>query len=230
MGRGSKAAPPPPPPSFSPSQIKYGDKVIGETYQDPKTGAIVTNYYPDPEEEARKALLQEKINSISSSLGQTAPELIANYDNTAKTFVNDATSKFMQEYDPALTDLRENVASRFGSLNNSQFFNNLNNLEKNRSSAFADIATKGELLKNSLVSQNEAQKLSELQALGGVLSNDQSAFLNSIQPAMSSSDSMNDFLNSRWMSQLRDFRSNQQSGRNSSNTMGKMLSFLKYFM
>lgn len=227
MGRGSSTpAPEPVAPTYTTSEIKYGDKVIGKTYQDPITGNIVTEYYPDSEEEERKALLQEKINSITSTIGKTDDSLAQEYSTTAKAFAGDAQKQFLEEYTPALSALRENVASRFGSLNNSQFFDNLNSLEKNRSSALADIATKAELLKTDLVNQNEALKLSQLQTLGGTLNDDQSTFLNSLGSALSSSSVMNDFLNSQWMSKMQNFTSNQLANKSSSN-LSSVLSLLK---
>lgn len=121
MGRGKA----PEPPAFQPSETRYGDTTVSKTYVDPTTGGIVTEYIPDPVEEQQKALTQQKINQIVSNLGKTAPELIAEYQKTEKAFTNNAKQNFLQEYNPALRELREDVASRFGSLNSSQFINNL---------------------------------------------------------------------------------------------------------
>lgn len=209
MGRNSNSTPAAP--SYKSGVIKYGDKVVGKTYYDSKTGSIVTQYLPDAAEEQRKSLIQTKINSILGTLGQTSAETATSYDNMKSSFVNDATATFNKAYTPALDSLRENIASRFGSLNNSEFFNNLNNLEKNRSSALAEIATKGESLKTDLYNQDENKKLSELSVLNGMLNNTQSNATQTASSSISASTVLNDFLNSQWLTDLKNFTTNQNS-------------------
>ncbi|MFH0702147.1 MAG: hypothetical protein V2B14_01230 [bacterium] len=223
MGRGKA----PKPPEFSPSEIRYGDTVIGKTFVDPATKSVVNQYFPDPAEEERKRLAQQRINNITSTLGYTAPELAAQFNDAENAFVNDAEKKFSEQYDPALRSLRENIASRFGTLNSSQFLNGLNDLEKNRSSAFVDIINRGKMIKNDLVSQDEARKLNELQSLTGVLSKDQASLLNNLQVPLSSSNAMNDFLNSQWMTQLQDYRAQQEKNKMLNNALGNLFPILQ---
>ena len=206
MGRGQSKAPSAP--AFKPGEIRYGNKVVGKTYLDPKTGAIVNQYYPDSVEEKRKKLVQQKINALASTLGQTAPELASLYNQTEGSFVEDAKNKFLEQYNPTLTALREDIGSRFGTLNNSQFFDKLNDLEKNKTSALADIINRGKQLKYDLVNKEEAKKLNQIQALGGLMNSDQVNFLNNLQAPLDTSGYLNSFLNSQWMSQLNDYRQN----------------------
>jgi len=210
MGRGQETVPPAP--SYQPSVVKYGDTVVSQTYQEP-SGAIVTQYIPNPTEEAAKQQAQAKINNVISTLGKTAPELSAQFDQTKEAFVNNATKSFQQQYDPALKSLREDIAARFGTLNSSQFVSGLNSLENNRASAFADIASKAEIVMNDLVNQEETRKLNELSSLGGVLSEAQSAFLNNTKTALNASEALNDFLGGQWMQQLRAYTSDLNSKR-----------------
>jgi len=209
MGRGQEA---PPPPVFKPSEVKYGDTVVSKTYLDP-SGSIVTQYIPDPAEEARKQQAQLKLNEVMSTIGKTAPEMSAQFDQAAQAFTNTAQKQFKDTYDPALRTLREDIASRFGTLNTSQFISGLNGLEKNRANALADIAAKAQTVKVDLVNQGESRKLNEMQALGGVLSDAQSSLLSTTKASLSASDALNDFLNGQWMQQLRAYTSDLQSKR-----------------
>jgi hypothetical protein len=211
MGRGQESAPPAP--TFAPSEVKYGDTVVSKTYQDPSSGSIVTQYIPDPAEEARKQQTQLKLNDVISTLGKTAPELSAQFDQTKNAFINSASKSFQEQYDPALRSLREDIAARFGTLNSSQFISGLNGLEKNRANALADIAAKGETVKADLVNQEETRKLNEVQALGGVLSDTQNAMLSNTKASLSASQAMNDFLNGQWMQQLRAYTVDQANRR-----------------
>lgn len=202
MGRGNNA---PAPPSYSTSEIRYGNQVVGKTYVDPKTGSIVNQYFPDPAEVQRQKIAQQKINDITLTLGQTAPELATQYNNTENSFIQNATNQFMNQYNPAVRALQNDIASRFGTLNSSQFLDDLGQLEKNKASALADIVNRGESIKYDLVNQNEANKLREIQSLGGLLNSTQSNFLGSLQAPLSASSSLNDFLNSQWMTQLNNY-------------------------
>jgi hypothetical protein len=227
MGRGR---PVDPPPVYQPAEIRYGNQVVGKTFVDPGTGTIVNQYLPDPAEEARKREAQQRINEIVASLGKTAPELATQYNQTEQAFVDDATKKFNQQYDPALRSLREDVASRFGTLNTSEFINGLNSLESNRTGAISDIVNRGKLLRNDLVNQEEARKLSQLQALGGVLSDAQSALLQNTRSTLSASQALNDFLNSAWMNNLRNYTTQNQARKQTLpdifNTAGQLLKYL----
>jgi len=211
MGRGQETAPAAP--TYQPSVVQYGDTVVSKTYQDPTSGAIVTQYIPDPAEEASKQQAQLKINEVMSTLGTTGSELSNQFDQTKQAFINSASQSFKDQYDPALRSLQEDIASRFGTLSSSQFISGLNDLEKNRANALAEIASTGESVKADLVNQDEARKLNEITTLGGVLSADQSNFLNTAKTSISASDALNDFLNGQWMQQLRAYTSDLTSKR-----------------
>jgi hypothetical protein len=94
MGR-SKA---PKAPAYQPSEIKYGDTVIGKTYVDPQTGAIVTQYIPNTAEAERQKLIQQKINEITQTIGTTAPEMAKQFNSSEQAFINDATRQFSDKY------------------------------------------------------------------------------------------------------------------------------------
>jgi len=196
----------PQPPAFTPAETRYGDNLVAKTYLDQKSGNFVNQYFPDPAEAQRKSMIQQKMDNIIPTLGQTPSETAYQYQQTENAFVNDAQKTFASQYDPALRSLKEDVASRFGSLNSSQFIDDLNSLENTRASAFADIANKGRMLNQDLVNQNEARKLREVQTLGGMLNAEQSNFLNNLQAPLSAAKSINDFKNTQWVAELQKFR------------------------
>lgn len=213
MGRGGQAAAPPPAPKFQPSEVKYGDTTVSKTYQDPVSGSIVTEYIPDPAEEQRKQEAQLKLNEIMSGLGTTAPELAVRFDETEQAYVADASRKFQEQYNPALKSLREDIASRFGTLNTSQFISGLNSLEHNRAEALSNIVNTGKMVRTDLVNQNETRKLNEMQALGGILSDTQNNMLSNNNASLTASQAMNNFLNGQWMQQLRSYTNDLNSKR-----------------
>lgn len=211
MGRGSESAPPAP--SYSPSEVRYGDTVVSRTYLDPNTGTIVNQYLADPAEQAAKQQAQLKINEIVSTLGKTAPEMADQFNQSAKAFSDSAQEQFQEAYEPALRSLREDIASRFGTLNTSQFINGLDSLEKNRADALSDISMKAQIMKSDLVNDEEARKISEIQALGGVISDSQSSMLNTTKASLTAAEALNDFISGQWMQQLKSYTSDLSNKR-----------------
>jgi len=210
MGRGNEA---PAPPTFNSSEVRFGDTVVSKTFLDPATGSVVNQYVADPAETLRKQQAELKLNSVMSTLGKTAPELSAQFDQTKQAFINNATQSFQETYDPALRSLKEDIASRFGTLNSSEFLSGLDNLERNKAKAYADIANKAESVKADLVNQDETRKLNEIQALGGVLSDSQDAMLSGTKALLTAAESLNDFMSGQWMQQLKAYTSDQTSKR-----------------
>lgn len=209
MGGSKKSSKAPSAPKFQSSKIYEGDRLVGETYKDKKLG-VITKYYDDPEETIRKQQAQEGINRILPTLGQTAPEMSAQYDQIAQSYTDQQTDAFNKIYNPQLKSLREDIGSRFGTLQNSQYFDALNDLEKNvRTPALLDIARSAQQQKTNLYNNQEAQKLQQLQALGYVLNNDQAAFLAGLQNPQQSSNSANSFNLQNYAQQLQNYQYQQ---------------------
>ena len=74
-----------------------------------------------------------------------------------------------QIYTPLINNLKNDIASRFGNLDNSMFMNNLNNIESNRGNAITELADnliskQNELVNNELVNRyNYINLLNSLQ-------------------------------------------------------------------
>jgi len=217
MGRGSE----PKHPSYAYGELRYGDALLGKTYRDPQTGNLVNQYTPDPFEEQRRALVQSKMNDIISNFGTVSPSKASMYDALEKNFITDATQKYMQEYLPTVQSLKEDIASRFGTLNSSNFLDRLDSLENNKSNAFADIINKGLSYKNELINQDESSRLNQLKALSAILSQDNGNLIDALNVPMSSAKNMSEFLNQQYVEQLKTYRAQQQA---KSELMGKLIS------
>ena len=198
MGKSSKK---PQAPEFQESETKYGNQTIGRTYRD--NGRIVQQYYASPEEIQRQQIANQKINEILPTLGQTGSELSAQYNQMQQAYTDNALQQFNNMYDPALRNMREDVASRFGTLAATPFLDQYKEMEKNiRQPALTQIVNQGIQLKQDLYNQNESRKLQELQALGYNLNADQQLFLNSLNSSLAGSNSANQFNLTNYKTQL----------------------------
>lgn len=224
MSKKSKKQEAPKAPSFAPSTIMYGDQVVGKTYKDKKTGQIINQYLPSAEEQQQKQLAQSRINSILPTLGITAPEMSQQYDNIANSYINETTSNFDRAYQPFLRNQREDYASRFGGLANTPYIDAMrNNEEQIRQPALLSIANQANLLKKDLYSQQEQQKLNELQALGYNLNSTQQNFLNGLSQPLNASSLANNFNQNNYMQQLQQYNI---AGQRQAQSQNALLGFL----
>lgn len=98
-------------------------------------------------------------------------------DNQVKTFINAGKDDINEVYKPMLQDLQNDVASRFGNLDNSVFMDNLGKIEDKRSDAVSELAQNTELFRQDLTNNELANRYQYLdymnnyqqQVLGNVL-------------------------------------------------------------
>lgn len=204
-----KSTPAPQAPAFQNSSVFNGNDLVSQTYQDPTYG-IVTKYNSSPEQQASKAAAQSQINQILPTLGQTSPEMSAQYDSIANAYSDNAKASFDRIYDPSLRNLREDAGARFGTTQATPYYDQLTNLETNvKAPAYAQIANDATMQKQNLYNQGQSQKLQELQGLGYVLSGDQQNFLNGLSSSNANSASGNQFNLANYQSQLQNYQFNQ---------------------
>jgi hypothetical protein len=208
----------PAPPSFQPSAVMYGDQLVGKTYQDPKLG-IVSQYMPTAEEQARQRMSQERINQLLPTLGQTAPEIAAQFDQSVNDYADDATAQFMRQFSPLMRATREDYASRFGGLNNSPYLDRMQEMEETvRMPALASIARQASSMRQDLFDKDQARKLRELQALGYTLNEDQSNFITQLQTPNQNAQLGNQFNQNTYLYDLQRYQQQQANQMNATNT------------
>lgn len=196
-------------PAFQNSSVFNGDQLVSQTYQDPTYG-IVTKYVASPEQQASKAAAQSRINAILPTLGQTSPEMSAQYDSIANAYSDNAKAAFDRIYDPSLRNLREDAGARFGTTQATPYYDQLNNLETNvKAPAYAQIANDATMQKQNLYNNAQSQKLQELQSLGYVLSGDQQNFLNGLSSSQTNSNNGNSFNLQNYQNALNAYNFNQ---------------------
>lgn len=214
MGHSSS---PPAPPPFQPSTIMYGNQVVGQTYKD-ANGNVVNAYYPTPAQQQNQQMAQDKINQILPTLDESNPALAKQWAAQANSYADQATAQFNREYDPTMRNLREDAASRFGTLQQTPYFDRMQQLETQvKMPAYEDIARQATLLQQDLANQDQGRKLQELQALGYNLSQDQQNFLNNLQAPLSTANSANAVSQNNYLAGLQSWQAQNQMGQNATN-------------
>lgn len=159
-----------------------------------KNGNTVTSNYnmSDPE----KAIFEYAQNSLATSL----PNLNV-FDSNVQQGINSQLDAYrdrgMQSindmYTPILRNLRNDMASRFGNLNNSMFMDKLNNIEDNRATAISDLAQNLLIQRDNLYNNEMARRYSYLNFMNNMQNQITNNILRYIDAARSNSASGNSY-------------------------------------
>lgn len=206
-------------PSYNNSSVAVGDS----TATTGVTGGILNADYNMGSNEASiynyalstLANILPQLNTFSTGTQNTIQSEMDAYKNSGINAIN-------QIYNPMIASLENNVASRFGNLDNSIFSNNLNNIESQRSNAVSSFA-QDILAKQSELTSNELTKRYALvNLLSGLANNTYNNALSAISTALGGSSSANSY-NSNLYNALSSMASTNS---NSSNGTSSLLSTL----
>jgi hypothetical protein len=204
-------------PAFQNSAVYNGNQLVSQTYQDPTYG-IVTKYNASPAQQQSQDLAQQQINSILPTLGQTDTATQKQIQDAENAYTQNATQQFNNIYDPSLRNLREDVASRFGTTKATPYYDQLNNLATTvQQPALLSIANTATQMGQQMQNTAQSQKLQQLQALGYVLNGDQQNFLNGLSSSQNNSNSGNQFNLANYQNALNQYQFNQNQGLQSQN-------------
>ncbi len=159
-----------------------GDKIANAKVTKNK---IATNYNMS---DAEKDLLNYTNTNLLSGLENInvfSDELQKNIQDQVNAYTKQGIKTLNETYTPMFRDLKSDIASRFGNLDNSIFMDNLNEIEKNRSNALETL-TENILAKQSELYENEMNnRYNYLNQLSNVNQNLYSNILNFLELAAS---------------------------------------------
>lgn len=96
-------------------------------------------------------------------------------------------------YDPMQNALKNDIASRFGNLDNSIFMDNLSNITENKAQAVADLSDSLIMKQNDLYSTEMANRMNYISLLNGLYSGYNSQMMNFMQLANANTASGNNY-------------------------------------
>ncbi len=121
----------------------------------------------------------ENINVFSDEVQQSINDQVKAYQRQGIRTINET-------YTPMFRELRTDIASRFGNLDNSVFLDNLNEIEKNRTNAIENL-TQNILAKQSELYETEMNnRYNYLTQLSSINNDNYSNMLNMLRLAMGS--------------------------------------------
>ena len=198
MGKSSKY------PSYSSGTVTLNGNTVASTS---KKGNTVNSTYNMPETEkniydyAQNSFLTSlpQINVFSNDTRKDINSQLEAYKNRGVQTINDI-------YDPIMDDLKNDVASRFGNLNNSIFMDNLNDIEENRAAAISDLAQDIEAQRSSLYNNELTQRYNYLNFLNDIQNQINSNALNYMGLSQSNSASGNSYNQNAYNANLQRYQ------------------------
>lgn len=148
-------------------------------------GKISTNYNLSDDEKNLLDYTNKNLLSGLENINVFSPEVQKSIDNQVKAYTNQGINTINNTYTPMFRDLKNDIASRFGNLDNSVFLDNLNEIEKNRTNALTTL-TENILAKQSELYETEMNnRYNYLNQLSSINQNINSNILNFLKLASS---------------------------------------------
>ncbi len=124
---------------------------ISKTYYD-RNGDLISDYVMNPYEESAYNYAQQAFADNIGKINTFSPETVSQMNKQIDAYKNQGIKEINDIYTPMISELQNNIANRFGNLDNSIFLDNLNNIESKKSDAISKLAQDITAKKNELIS------------------------------------------------------------------------------
>ena len=152
--------------SFSGGSVSVNGENRASTY---KKGNTVYSNYNMPEVE--KGIFDYAQNSLLTSLpkiNEFSPEVRSDINSQLEAYKNRGLQSINDIYAPILNNAKNDIASRFGNLNNSMFFDKLNSIENNRANALVSLAESLQAQRSNLYNNELSNRYNYLNFMNGL--------------------------------------------------------------
>lgn len=148
-------------------------------------GKTSTNMNLSDDEQSLLNYTNKNLLSGLENINVFSDDVQKSIQNQVNAYTNQGIKTINKTYTPILRNLRNDIASRFGNLDNSVFMDNLNTIESNRAEAIEDL-TQNILAKQAeLYEQEMNYRYNYLNQLSNTNKNINSNILNFLQMAAS---------------------------------------------
>jgi hypothetical protein len=185
MGKTSKY------PSYSTGTIKVNGQTKASTYKSGNN--VISNYNMSDAEKQAYNYAQNSLANNLSSVNVFDENTQKNLQSQLDAYTLQGQKLINNIYTPMLNDLKTDIASRFGNLDNSVFMDNLNSIEANRADAISNLAQDVTAKRSELINDELSQRYTYLNFLQDIQSQTNSNILNYITSSQSNSNSGNSY-------------------------------------
>lgn len=186
MGKSSKKYP-----KYSSGTINVNASTVASTYK--KGNNIFSNYNMSDDEKRAYGYVQKSLADSLPSVNVFDENTKQNLHSQLDAYTLNGQKLINNIYSPMLRDLKNDVASRFGNLDNSVFMDNLNSIEANRAESVNNLAQDVMSKRDELVGNELAQRYTYLNFLQDIQNQMNSNIMNYISGSQSNSSSGNSY-------------------------------------
>lgn len=177
-------------PDYSGSKVSIGDSSATSGVFN---GILTSDYNMSDNEKSIYDYALSTIANILPQINTFSPETLSSIQSSVNTYKNKGIEQINKAYNPMISNLQNDIASRFGNLDTSIFKDDLNAIESKRSDAVSSFA-QDVLAKQSELESNELEKRYALiKFLNGLADNTFDNALSAINTAMGGSSSLNNY-------------------------------------
>ncbi len=184
-------------PEYTNGSISVNGRQVASAVKDKKNNIVSSNYnMSDTEQKTYNAIQQGLYNSLGN-LFSISDNQRNEWSNQLNALRNQGISEINNTYTPMETNLKNDIASRFGNFDNSIFLDNLNSITDKKSKAIADLSDNLLSKQNELYSDELKNRINTITLLNNLNSVMNANILNYTNAAASNSNAGNNY-NSNW--------------------------------
>ena len=160
MGKSSKY------PSYSGGTVNINGNNIARTSR--SGNSVNSDFYMNDTQKKIYNSIQDNMAGVLDNLFTISDPQRAEWKNQLSALKNVGMQSINDIYTPLQNNLKNDIASRFGNLDNSVFLDNLNSITNNKSRAIADLSNNLALAQNDLYNQEIQNRINLLNLLDGL--------------------------------------------------------------
>ena len=195
MGKKSKY------PKYSTGSVDINGQSVA-TAQKNKKNTINSSYTMSDTEKAIYDGIQENLATSLQDLFTISDETQQKWDQQIDSLKQSGINEINSIYDPMQTALKNDIAARFGNLDNSVFMDNLNNITNNKAQAVADLSESLLQAENDMYTTELTNRLNYISLLSGLNTTMNNNMLSFMQLANANSSSGNSYNGNSYQASL----------------------------
>ena len=178
-------------PSYTGGTVYVNGKKIASATK--KGDSINSKYSMNKNEKGIYDFAQNSLLQSLPNVNVFSNDTVNSINSQIDAYRNQGISEINNTYLPMINSLKNDIASRFGNLNNSVFMNNLNSIEAQRANAISTLAQNLLMQKNSLYDSELQRRYSYLNFLNNLQNQINNNALSYLTLAQSGSNAGNSY-------------------------------------
>lgn len=175
-------------PAYANGSYSLNGKTKATTYKSGDT--VKSNYNMNNYEKTVYNYAQKTLAEILPQINTFSPETLKGFQSQLKAYQNQGEKSINNIYTPILNNLKNDIASRFGNIDNSMFLDKLNNIENSRADAISQLAESLLSKRNELINNELSNRYSIVNLLNTLQNQYNNNAMNSISTALNVANSV----------------------------------------